>query len=175
MKLGEQVPDFELPGVDGRTYCLADFADAKVLVVAQLCNHCPYVVGYQQRLNDLARRLAPAGVAVVGVNSNDASHYPSDSFQAMRIRAAEVQMPFPYLHDETQSFAKALGAQRTPELFVFDGTRRLAYHGALDDNLEEPEQVEHAYLADAIAAVLAGGAPDPAETRALGCTVKWRE
>lgn len=174
MKIGEAAPSFVLPGVGGGTHRLEDFAEAAGLVVIQMCNHCPYVIGYQERMNALARRYQPQGVRFVGINSNDAARYPSDSFDNMVIRAREVDLPFPYLYDEDQELAKALGAERTPEFFVFDRARRLAYHGRLDDNLEEPERVQRAYLADAIEAVLAEGEPEVKETPPVGCSVKWR-
>ncbi|NUP98967.1 MAG: thioredoxin family protein [Armatimonadetes bacterium] len=174
MKIGDTAPSFALPGVDGATHRLEDLAAAAALVVVQMCNHCPYVIGYQERMNALAREFGPQGVQFVGINSNDAARYPSDSLDNMVIRAREVALPFPYLYDEDQALAKALGAERTPEFFLFDGERKLVYHGRLDDNLEDPEQVEQAYLAEAIEAVLAGHLPAVAETPAVGCSVKWR-
>ncbi len=174
MKIGDPAPDFRLPGTDGRTYGLDDFQDAKVLVVVQMCNHCPYVIGYQDRMMDLARRTAPLGVAFVGINSNDAVKYPSDSLANMTTRAQEIGLPFPYLHDEDQSAARSFGSQRTPEFFVFNADRKLVYHGRLDDNLEEPDEVETAYLEEAIHAALAGQRPANTEVPAVGCTVKWK-
>lgn len=174
MNLGDTAPDFSLPGVDGKTHALSDFASARVLVYVQTCNHCPYVIGYQDRVNALARAYAERGVAFVGVNSNNPATHPADSFANMQVRAREVGLPFPYLFDESQSTARAYGAQRTPEFYVFDAERRLVYHGRLDDNLEQPEQVGQRYLADAIEAALAGEPPPVAETPAVGCTVKWK-
>ncbi|MCC7495008.1 MAG: thioredoxin family protein [Fimbriimonadaceae bacterium] len=175
MQLGDPLPTFALPGTDGGRHDTAAYAAAPVLVVAQICNHCPYVVAYQDRLNALARQFAAAGVQVLALNSNDAARYPSDSFAAMQVRHTEVAMPYPYLHDADQAVAKALGAERTPEFFVFDTARRLVYHGRLDDNLEDPAAVRATWLADAIAAALAGRAPTVASTKPVGCTVKWKE
>lgn len=174
MKIGDSAPDFALPSVDGQTYTLASFAEAKVLVIVQMCNHCPYVVAYQDRMNALAAQYAERGVQFVGINSNDAAKYPADSFEGMKTRAREAQIPFPYLHDETQEVARALGAERTPEFFVFDGDRRLVYHGRLDDNLENPDAVEVPYLQDALEAALAGAPVPQPETQPVGCTVKWK-
>ncbi len=174
MTIGDPLPEFALPGVDGHVHGPATVADAKVVVLVQMCNHCPYVIGYQERMCELARRYAPAGVAFLGINSNDAAKYPSDSFENMQVRAREVDLPFPYLHDAAQTVASSLGTARTPEFLVFDAARRLAYRGRLDDNLEEPDQVTAHYLADALEALLAGRRPTIAETPPVGCTVKWR-
>ena len=174
MKLGDKALDFALPGVDGRTWSLSDFADKPVLVVVQMCNHCPYVVAYQDRMNALASELVASGVAFVGINSNDPAKYAADDFAHMTLRAKEAGIPFPYLHDASQDVARAYGALRTPEFFVFDASRKLVYTGSLDDNMEEPDKVESEYLRDAIDAALAGKAPAVAETQAVGCTVKWK-
>lgn len=174
MTLGDRCPDFSLPATDGQTYSLNGFAGAKLLVVVQMCNHCPYVVGYQDRMNAIAQRSADQGVAFAGINSNDASKYPADSFEGMQTRVKEAGIPFPYLHDESQALAKALGAERTPEFFVFDAERKLVYHGRLDDNLEDPGAVKEAYLAEALEAALAGKPVKTPETQAVGCSVKWR-
>jgi len=174
MKIGDPAPAFRLPGTDGKSYGLDDFQDAEVLVVVQMCNHCPYVIGYQDRMMELARQTADNGVAFVGINSNDAVKYPSDSLANMTTRAKEIGLPFPYLYDESQQVAKSFGAERTPEFFVFDADRKLVYHGRLDDNLEEPEEVETAYLQEAIDAALEGRLPANTETQAVGCTVKWK-
>jgi peroxiredoxin len=169
----QSVPDFELPGVDGRRHALADYADADVLVLIQFCNHCPYVLAWQDRINAIAREYADRGVAVVAVASNDAQAYPADGFEAMVARAEEEDFAFDYLYDEDQSLARALGSQRTPEVFVFDRDRRLAYHGAVDDDRDGDNITKH-YLRDALDAVLAGRAPEIADTPPVGCTVKWR-
>lgn len=166
-------PAFDLPGVDGRNHTLEEYADAPVLVLIQSCNHCPYVLAWEGRINDLAREYADRGVRFVAINSNDAQAYPQDSFEAMVEHAREAGYVFDYLYDESQEVARALGSERTPECFVYDAERRLVYHGAVDDNREE-HAVTQRYLRDAIEAVLAGTAPPVAETPPVGCTVKWR-
>lgn len=132
--LGTQAPTFELPGVDGRTYAPNDFADAPALVLIQSCNHCPYVMAWEDRMVAIQRDYGERGVRLVAINSNDAGKYPSDSFEAMRERARAKGFNFPYLYDEAQEVARALGSERTPEVFLFDRDRRLVYHGAIDDN-----------------------------------------
>ena len=173
MSVIEIAPTFDLPGVDGRRHTLEDYADAAVLVLVQSCNHCPYVLAWEDRINALQREYADRGVRIVAINSNDAVAYPTDSFDAMVEHAREADYAFDYLYDESQEVARALGSERTPEAFVFDSDRRLVYHGAVDDSREEADVTEH-YLGEAIEAVLTGGAPSIADTPAVGCTVKWR-
>lgn len=173
MSVIESPPAFDLPGVDGRNHSLDDYAEAAVLVLVQSCNHCPYVLAWEDRINALAREYAERGVHLVAINSNDAETHPGDSFDAMVEHAREAGYVFDYLCDETQEVARALRSERTPEAFVFDADRRLVYHGAVDDNRDEELVTTH-YLRDGIEAALAGEAPEIADTAPVGCTVKWR-
>ena len=173
MSVIETAPAFDLPGVDGRDHSLEEYADAPVLVLVQSCNHCPYVLAWEGRINALAREYADRGVRIVAVSSNDAEAYPADSFEAMVEHAREAGYVFDYLYDESQEVARALGAERTPEAFVFDADRRLVYHGAVDDNRDEADVTAH-YLREGIEAALAGHEPAVADTPPVGCTVKWR-
>jgi peroxiredoxin len=166
-------PSFDLPGVDGRNHALSDYAGSKVLVLIQSCNHCPYVLAWEGRIDSLARAYVDRGVSIVAFNSNDATTHPTDSFEQMVVHARDAGYSFDYLHDENQELARTLGSERTPEAFVFDADRRLVYHGAVDDNREEGEVTQH-YLRDAIEAALAGETPAITDTPAVGCTVKWR-
>jgi peroxiredoxin len=169
----ETAPTFDLPGVDGRNHSLEQYADAPVLVLVQSCNHCPYVLAWQGRINALQHEYADRGVRIVAINSNDVTTYPADSFENMVEHARDAGYSFDYLFDESQEIARALGSERTPEAFVFDADRRLVYHGAVDDNRDE-EEVTTQYLRDAIEAALEGGTPPVADTPPVGCTVKWR-
>jgi peroxiredoxin len=171
--LGAPAPAFSLPTAAGGTADLAALADREAVVVVFSCNHCPYVRAWEDRLNDVARDYAPRGVAVVAVNANDATTHPGDAFPEMVARAREMGFVFDYAHDESQQVARAYGAERTPEVFLLDRDRRVAYHGAIDDSVE-PGGVRTRYLRDALDAVLAGQAPPVADTPAVGCTVKWR-
>ena len=171
--LGTEAPQFDLPGVDGQIHSLDSYGDAEALVLVQSCNHCPYVQAWEGRLSAIASDYADRGVRVVAVNSNDADSHPEDSFDEMQKRSREQGFTFDYLYDEPQAVAQALGAERTPEVFVYDRDRRLRYHGAIDDNRDETG-VSQQYLRDALDAVLAGSDPAVAETPAVGCTVKWR-
>lgn len=167
-------PTFDLPGVDGRNHTLEEYADAPVLVLVQSCNHCPYVLAWEGRINALQREYADRGVRIVAINSNDPVSHPVDSFEKMVEHARESAYVVDYLHDESQEIARTLGSERTPEAFVYDANRRLVYHGMVDDNREQAEVTAH-YLRDAIEAALAGETPPTADTAPVGCTVKWRE
>ena len=173
IELGTEAPPFELPGIDGANHSLDDYLSAKLLALVQYCNHCPYVLAWEDRLMALARDYAARGLAVVAVNSNDVVRFPEDSFGRMKERAEDLGFPFDYLFDESQTLAHTLGAERTPEVFLFDEARRLRYHGAIDDSRDD-ETVQQNYLRDAIEALLTGEEPPVTETEAIGCSVKWK-
>ena len=166
-------PDFSLPGVDGGTHALADYAEAPALAVVFSCNHCPYVQAWEGRMLELQREYEPRGFRLVAINANDAKTHPGDSFDEMRARAERQGFDFDYLHDESQEVARAYGAERTPEVFLFDRDRRLVYHGAIDDSRDESAVTQN-YLRDALDALLAGDEPPATDTPPVGCTVKWR-
>lgn len=170
---GPAVP-FSLPGVDGGEHALADYEDKVALVVIFSCNHCPYVQAWEGRMVQIQEDYAERGVQLVAINANDAQKYPTDSFEAMQRRAQEKVFNFPYLYDESQDVARAYGAVRTPEVFLFDAERKLRYHGAIDDNYDDPSAVEKAYLREALDAILMGEEPPVATTPPVGCTVKWK-
>ncbi len=173
LSLGAHPPPFELPGVDGRNHALDDYADAPALAVIWSCNHCPYVQAWEGRMKAIQAGYEDRGFRLVAINSNDAERYPADSFEAMRERSRERGFNFDYLFDADQSVARAYGPQRTPEVFLFDGERRLVYHGAIDDSYDE-DRVSQRYLRDALDAVLERREPAVADTPPVGCTVKWR-
>ncbi len=168
-----EAPRFDLPGVDGQNHSLDSYSDAEALVLVQSCNHCPYVQAWESRLSAIARDYADRGVRVVAVNSNDAANYPEDSFEEMQKRASAQGFAFDYVYDGPQAIARELGAERTPEVFLFDHDRKLAYHGAIDDSRDE-DGVSQQYLRDALDAVLSSQEPAVSETPAVGCTVKWK-
>lgn len=173
LSIGSIAPAFSLPGVDGKEYTLESFADKKALVVIFSCNHCPYVQKYEDRMVAIQRDYENKGVALVAINSNETKNYPTDSFEHMVERAKEKEFNFPYLRDETQAIADAYGAERTPQLFVFNENRELRYIGAIDDNWKEPEKVKIQHLRDALDSLLEGRAIAEPETHAIGCTIKW--
>lgn len=172
-ELGDPVPSFALTDTDGASHSVpADPAPpATVLVVS--CNHCPYVIAWNPRLRAVAEEYAPRGVRVLAINANDASRYPADSPQAMARFVRDECWPIPYLYDESQEVARALGAQVTPHVFVLDADHRLRYRGAPDADHKDPSQ-DARYLRDALDAVLAGGEAPQTDTRPRGCSVKWK-
>jgi peroxiredoxin len=171
--IGTEAPAFDLPGVDGRTHSLGDYGDAEALALVQSCNHCPYVQAWEDRMKTIQRDYADRGFRLVAISSNDAEHYPDDSLEEMTARAQRLGFNFDYLYDEDQSVARALGSERTPEVFLFDRDRRLVYHGAIDDSRDDRSVTRH-YLRDALDALFAGEEPPVADTPAVGCTVKWK-
>ena len=174
LQIGSPCPTFDLPGTDGARHGLASFAAAKVLVVIVSCNHCPYVVAYEERMAKLSREYGPKGVQLVAINANDTSRYPDDGMAQMKARVKERNFDFPYLRDDPQTTVRALGARFTPEAFVFDAARTLRYHGRIDDNHRDATKVTSRDLADAIDALLRGETPALAETTPVGCSVKWK-
>jgi len=174
LTIGQKAPDFQLPGVDGKTYSLAGFKGAKVLIVLFSCNHCPYVVGSEDRINKFYADYAPKGVAMVAINANETENHPTDSFDHMVQRAREKNFKYPYLRDETQKIALAYGALRTPHFYVFDADRRLRYTGRMDDNPRNPGKETTRELRDAVDAILAGKEPPVEVTNPIGCNVKWK-
>ena len=172
---GTRCPDFRLPAVDGRTYGRDDFAQAPVLVVMFICNHCPYVKAVEDRLIELQRQYGPRGVQLVGICSNDAATYPDDAFDRLAERWRQKDYGFPYLHDESQQVARAFGAVCTPDIYVFDRERQLAYRGRIDDSWKDPSKVTRRDLAGALDALLAGGRPSADQKASIGCSIKWRE
>lgn len=175
LPLGTPAPDFALPDTESKMHTLEDFAGAKALVVAFICNHCPYVKHIQKAFVDFAKEFTPRGVAIVAINANDVSRYPDDAPEKMAEEARRLGYPFPYLFDETQEVAKAYRAACTPDFYVFDQKRFLAYRGQFDDSRPKndiPPTGED--LRRAVEALLSGN-PVPREQKpSLGCNIKWR-
>ena len=174
LNIADQSITFSLLGVDGKTYSFSDYADKNAVVVIFTCNHCPYARGWEDRIVEIQTDYAPRGVQVVAISANDAEKYPDDGLPKMKERAQEKGFNFPYLYDESQEIARAYGAERTPEVFLFDKSGQLRYHGAIDDNHEDPDAVNHTYLRDALDAVLSSQAPATNQTPPVGCTIKWK-
>jgi peroxiredoxin len=171
LSIGEQAPEFELRDTDGATWSSSD--GGAVTVVVFTCNHCPYALAWHDRIADAARDYADRGVRFLAVNSNDSDRYPRDSYEAMRERVAAEEWPMPYLHDATQEVAREYDAKMTPDVFVLDSDGRLRYRGAPDADYGDPAQ-HAAWLRDALDAVLAGRDPERAETKPVGCSIKWK-
>jgi peroxiredoxin len=175
LPLGTGAPDFALPNVDGRTVTLADAAGPRGTLVMFICNHCPFVKHVADQLAALGRDCLPRGIGVVAISSNDVSSHPADSPEQMVHEAEERGYVFPYLYDETQEVAHAYHAACTPDFFLFDGDRKLAYRGQLDASRPGNDvPVTGADLRAAIDALLSGH-PVPTEQRpSLGCNIKWK-
>jgi peroxiredoxin len=175
LPLGTGAPDFALPNVDGSTVTLADAAGPRGTLVMFICNHCPFVKHVADQLAALGRDCLPRGIGVVAISSNDVSSHPADSPEQMVHEAEERGYVFPYLYDETQEVAHAYHAACTPDFFLFDGDRKLAYRGQLDASRPGNDvPVTGADLRAAIDALLSGH-PVPAEQRpSLGCNIKWK-
>jgi peroxiredoxin len=173
LQLGDPAPGFSLKGIDGKTHSLESFADKKILVVIFTCNHCPYVQGWESRLIAIQKDFVPKGVQLIGINANDETKYPEDSFDGMVKRAREQGFNFVYLRDADQSVARAYDAACTPEIFVFDATRKLRYHGRVDDNYKDPKAVTSHDLRNALEDLVAGRPVGVPKTHAMGCSIKW--
>ena len=174
VRLGSEMPSFELPDATGQIVSSSSFAGTPALVMF-ICNHCPYVKHIRPRLAEVTKDLAARGLAVVGINSNDSELYPDYSPEAMKTEAEEYGYTFPYLVDEDQSVAKAFHAACTPDLFLFDGDGKLAYRGQFDSSRpKNDEPVTGADLQAAAEAVL-HGLPVPGDQRpSIGCNIKWK-
>ncbi len=175
LALGTKAPDFRLPDTNGKPVSLADFKDAAALVVVFICNHCPYVKHLRGGLAQLARDYQSRGVAVTGISSNDVADYPADSPAKMAEEARSAGYIFPYLYDETQEVAKAYRAACTPDFFLFDRHRQLAYRGQFDDSRPgNGLPVTGQDLRAALDAVLAGRPVPPNQKPSIGCNIKWK-
>lgn len=184
LAIGSPLPDFALPGVDGKTYTPADFAAAKLLVVVFTCNHCPTAQAYEERLKRITADYRPKGVAVVAINPNSAAAVRfdemgygdlGDTFAEMKVRAEHKQFNFPYLDDgEKQEVVTKFGAVATPHVFIFDQERKLRFQGRIDNSEREDLAKAHD-TRDALEALLAGREPEVKTTRVFGCSIKWKD
>ena len=173
--IGDSAPAFELPDTDGSSCALGAAGEHAATVVYWTCNHCPYALAWHDRLLVVASEYEIRDVRFLAINSNDAGRYPADSPDAMRERIErEGGWPHPYLWDGSQEVARAYGALKTPDVFVFDGDLRLRYRGAPDADYDDPEQ-NAVWLRDALDAVLEGREPERAETDPVGCGIKWKQ
>jgi peroxiredoxin len=173
---GQPAVDFSLPGVDGRSWTLADCAGEKGLLVMFICNHCPYVKAVRERLIRDANDLKALGIGVVAINSNNAEQYPDDSFAAMQQVAGQYGYPFPYLYDEDQQVARAYDAVCTPDFFGYNADLQLQYRGRLDASRKEtaPEGTRRD-LFEAMRQVAETGRGPAEQIPSMGCSIKWKQ
>ncbi|NQU43118.1 thioredoxin family protein [bacterium] len=174
--LGTRAPDFRLPDTQGNMVSLEDFQGKPALLVAFICNHCPFVKHIRKGLADLAREYHKKGVGIVGINANDVTHYPVDSPDKMADEKQQAGYPFPYLYDESQEVAKAYRAACTPDFFVFDKDRKLVYRGQMDDSRPGKDvPVTGENLREALDSTLDGKPlPPQSQKPSLGCNIKWK-
>jgi peroxiredoxin len=174
MQSGDSLLPFQLKGTDQHMHGSEELREKDASVIIFTCNHCSYVRAYATRMHDLIQHYQNRNVGFFLINANDAKQYPEDSFEHMIPMAEHLGVSGNYLHDETQEIAKAYGAERTPEVFVFDKNKRLVYHGAIDDNWEKSDEVSIHYLKAALDAVLEKQEILVKKTQARGCTIKWK-
>ena len=163
----------EMKNVDGREVSIGDVAGEKGTLVIFQCNACPWVKAWEDRIADLGNTYRKRGVGVIAVNSNDPSVVAEDGYEQMKTRARQHGFEFPYVVDEGSKLARAFGAERTPEAFLFDANGKLVYHGTIDDNAHDAEKADEHYLRDALAALTAGHDIQVKTTKALGCSIKF--
>lgn len=174
-KPGDKATDFKLKSVDGKFYSLSDYKDAKGFIVVFTCNHCPFAVKYEDRVNELAKKYTKKGYILLAINPNDPVVQPADSYDLMKERAKEKSFVFPYLFDEGQKIFPQYGATKTPHAFLLDKNQVVKYIGAIDDNAEDAAMVKEKYLENAIAALERNTEPTPSVTKAIGCSIKVKK
>jgi len=177
LKLGAEVPvaHVELKGTDGKMHTITNVQNKKGTLVVFSCNSCPWAVKWEGRVASIGNEYQDKGFGVIVINSNDPKRVSEDGFDEMVKRAKTLSLEFPYVADPTSRVARAFGASRTPEVFLFDADGKLTYHGAIDDNASDANAVESAYLKDALNALLTGEEITTAKTKALGCGIKFNK
>ena len=174
-QFGWKAADFSLPGVNGRTYALADVVGENGLLVMFICNHCPYVKGAIERIVEDCRALAEHGIGSVAIMPNDTERYPEDNFDKMKLFAARHDLPFPYLIDGTQAVARAYGAACTPDFFGFNRDWALQYRGRLDAAGIHPQPGTRRELREAMMQIVRTGRGPEDQIASIGCSIKWRD
>ena len=177
-KPGDKAMDFQLKNIDGKMVSLTDYKDAKGIIVVFTCNHCPFSIKYEDRINGLAKKYNNAGYPLIAVNPNDTVQYADDSYSNMQKRAKDKGFVFPYLVDDTQAVAKAYGATKTPHVFLLQKEGKefvVKYVGAIDDNTDDASAAKVKYVEQAIDELNAGKSVSVSTTKAIGCGIKWKK
>lgn len=177
-KVGDKAIDFKLKNIDEKVVSLADYPNAKGFIVVFTCNHCPFAVKYEDRVNELNKKYASKGYPVVAINPNDPSQHPEDDFANMQKRALDKGFTFPYLNDESQIIAKTYGAIKTPHVYILQKEKSdlvVKYIGAIDDNTDDAAAAKEKYVEQAVDALLAGKPVKTTSTKAIGCGIKWKK
>ncbi len=174
LPMGADISHFSLPGTDGKIYSSAEMTDKKILVIIFMCNHCPYIKAIIDRLIAIQSDYADKGIQLIGINANESENYPEDSFESMQKWVEKAGINFLYLHDESQNIAKSYQAQCTPDIFVFDQNRKLAYHGRLDDSWQDESSATKQELREALDVILDGQSVKETQHPSMGCSIKWK-
>lgn len=177
-QVGDVVEDFNLKNVDGKMVSLASYNDTKGFIVVFTCNTCPYSKMYEQRIGALNKKYASKGYPVIALNSNDITKKPGDSYEEMVKLAKKSKYEFPYLHDESQEIATMYGATKTPHVYILKkdaSDLKVAYIGAIDNNAKDAKAADTFYVEDAVDNLIDGKEVSPNFTKAIGCTIKWKE
>jgi peroxiredoxin len=177
-KAGDNVPDFSLKNINGEMYSLSKASDAKGFIVVFSCNTCPVVIKYEERIKDLHKEFSGKGYPVVAINSNDKGVSPGDSYEAMQKAAKAKGFTFEYLYDENQEVARNFGATNTPHVYLLSkngNELKVEYTGAIDNNADNAANADKKYVADAVNALLAEEEVPVSNTKAIGCTIKWKK
>jgi len=177
-KINDEAVDFSLKNIDGKPVSLKDFSSAKGYIVIFTCNHCPFSVAYEDRIIALDNKYSPLGYPVIAINPNDSERQPLDSYEEMIVRAREKVFTFPYLQDANQEIATTYGATRTPHVYVLkneDGKKKVKYIGAIDNNSDDASMATSKFVEQAVDALLADKKVEVTETKAIGCTIKWKQ
>lgn len=183
-KIGDTAADFNFKNVDGNMVSMGQikYSNAKGFIVVFTCNHCPFAQKYEDRIIALSKKYEPLGFPLLAINPNDPEREPDDSFEQMQKIAKEKNYPFPYLIGantiETQRLAQTYGAEKTPHVYILKkegGKLKVAYIGAIDDNVQNPAEVKEKYVEKAVDEILAGKQVTKTLTKAIGCTIKWMQ
>lgn len=177
-KTGDKARDFKLKNIDNKKVSLSQYKEAKGFIVIFTCNHCPWSQAYEQRIIDLDKKYKPLGYPVIAINPNDPDVQPQDSFEEMKKRAKKFGYTFPYLVDEGQDVTRDYGASRTPHVYILNREEEglmVRYIGAIDDNTEHPDRVSQRYAEEALQDLLEGTYVRNGNTKAVGCTIKWKK
>ena len=173
LQTGDMAPDFELLGIDDKQHSLTNYKDYKGLLVIFICNHCPYVKAKIDAIKEIHEKFKDR-IALVGINSNDSTEYPDDSFENMKIIAQEKEIKFDYLVDGDQEIAKKYGAVCTPDPFLFDSERKLVFHGRIDNAMKPEDTATEKTMIDNIQKFLDGEKIEKDFDPSIGCSIKWK-
>ena len=174
LKAGDKAPEFELLGIDDKKHSLSDYKDYQGVLIIFMCNHCPYVKAKSDAFNELYDKFGDK-IAIIGINSNDSTDYPEDSFDNMKKTAQEKGFKFDYLVDDTQDVAKKYGAMCTPDPFLFDKDLKLVFHGRIDNAMKPDDNATEKTMINNIEKLLAGQKIEKDFEPSIGCSIKWKE